>query len=477
MIEVYTVPLTGPQDAGKFLIYRPIAGLAFIGNRAMAALAMRAADGAWSEDQEPAASAGAVAFLRDIGYLEHTGAANQTRIIGQNPLAAPLPPAAPSTHYRSLALLLTNQCSLRCTYCYAAAGDLPAQELSEEHARSAIDYLVDQAAAAGLPEVVISFHGGGEPTFAWRLLQNLTRYARAKPLKTVISLTTNGVWSERQREWIFANVDRIGISMDGMPGTQDRQRPLRSGGPSSPVVMRNLAEMDRRGIMYGVRVTATAPWKHLPDDVEFICQETGAQAIQVEPAFNTERGQHQEPPESEWRAFGDAFLEARDIARSHRKKLHYSGARAGQVMEVFCTAPYDALVVAPGGRLVACYEVTSETHPLSSISLFGSIADGQVRVDQAARENLHRRMAERRASCRDCFCYWSCAGDCYVQAFDSGEQGHLTKTARCELNRYITEQILLDMIAQGDGYWSVRMDSSLAPAPPISPWEEELYGD
>ena len=461
MMEVYTVPLTGPQNTGKFLIYRPVAGLAFVGNRAMTARAKRAAGDAWSADQEPPALAGAVAFLREIGYLEPD----------------PPPPITPPRVVKSLALLLTNQCTLRCTYCYAAAGELPAQELSVENGRSAIDYVFDQAAAAGLPEVVISFHGGGEPTFAWKLLQNLTRYARARPLKSVISLTTNGVWSARQREWIFANVDRIGISMDGAPATQDHQRPLRSGGPSSPLVLRNLAEMDRRGIKYGVRVTATAPWTHLPGDVEFICRETGTQNIQVEPAFNTERGGHQEPPESEWRAFADALLQARDIARSYHKDLHYSGARAGQAAQVFCTAPYDAMVVAPGGRLVACYEITSEDHPLAAIGLFGTIQDGQVQVDQAARENLHRLMAERRATCQDCFCYWSCAGDCFVQAFGSGEQGHLTKTARCALNRYITEQILLDMIAQGDGYWSIRQESSLAPLPPISPWEEELYGD
>ncbi len=100
-----------------------------------------------------------------------------------------------------------------------------------------------------------------------------------------------------------------------------------------------------------------------------------------------------------------------------------------------------------------------------------------MRVDQAARENLHRLMAERRATCRDCFCYWSCAGDCFVQAFGNGEQGHLAKTARCALNRTITEQILLDMIAQGDGYWSARKDPGFLAPPPVSPWEEELYGD
>lgn len=269
MMEVYTIPITGPRDSqdsqgrGKYLIYRPIAGLAFVGNRAMAALALRAAKDTWSVDHEPPALMNAIAYLREMGFLDPD---------------PPLPPRQGSS-YKSLVLLLTNSCHLRCTYCYAAAGEQPRQELSEEHARAAVDYLFDQAASAGLSEVVVSYHGGGEPTFAWDLLQSVTRCARAKPVKSIISLTTNGMWSASQREWIFANVDRIGISMDGSPETQDRQRPLASGKPSSPVVLGNMAEMDRRGIHYGVRMTAVAPWQNVAEDVRFICEKTGAEAI------------------------------------------------------------------------------------------------------------------------------------------------------------------------------------------------------
>jgi uncharacterized protein len=423
-------------------------------------LAKRAISDPWSADQESPRLASAVTFLREIGFLEPD----------------PPPPPAQATDFKSLVLLLTNSCHLRCTYCYAAAGEQPHQQISEEHAKAAIDFFFDQAAARGLQEVEVAFHGGGEPTFAWDLLKNITNYVRSKPIKSSVSLTTNGMWSARQRTWILEHIDRIGISMDGTPDTQNRQRPLASGKASAPIVLRNMAEMDKRGIHYSVRMTVTAPWSQLPEDVAFICEKTGAQGIQAEPAFNTGRGQHKEPPEDDWRSFADAFLQAYDVANSHHRKLHFSGARVGLVTNMFCTSPYQALVVAPGGRLVACYEITSATHPLAGISTFGKVEDGQVRVDQEARQNFHHLLAERRATCEDCFCYWSCAGDCYVQAFGHGEQGHLLKTTRCQINRYLTEQILLGLIARGNGYYSERENPAWRFPAPVSPEDEELHG-
>ena len=38
-------------------------------------------------------------------------------------------------------------------------------------------------------------------------------------------------------------------------------------------------------------------------------------------------------------------------------------------------------------------------------------------IDEAARTYLRQKIDERRASCHDCFCYWSCAGDCLIRSF------------------------------------------------------------
>lgn len=432
MREVDMIPI---PDTDKYMIYRRRAGLAFVGNRALAELALRLADDASALNDAPAE---VVSFLRGAGFFD------------------PLP--APPTNTRDFkpttaVLLLTNQCQLRCVYCYAAAGESAPQTLTPELGKAAIDAVCQNALDQGRGRFDVSFHGGGEPTAAWKLLQTCTAYARQKPLAAHITLTSNGVWSPGQTRWILANLDSVSLSMDGSPATQDQQRPLATGRGSSVWVMRTIQALDAQRFAYGIRMTATAPWDSLPRDVRFICEQTGCRSIQVEPAFNTQRGGHDQPDTDEIQGFIEAFLEAYDIATAAGVRLYYSGARPGGVTTTFCSAPYRALIVNGDGQLVTCYEIASDAHTLAGLSVIGRVEAGVVQVNAAARDRLHTLMAARRQTCEDCFCYWSCAGDCYTRAFRNEPDGHLYHSGRCDMNRAITRELLLRQIASGGGVW------------------------
>ncbi|MBI4557786.1 MAG: hypothetical protein HY706_09390 [Candidatus Hydrogenedentes bacterium] len=72
-------------------------------------------------------------------------------------------------HPTSVTLFLTNRCNLRCTYCYAEAGEFEGVEIAPEVYRAAIDLVVRNAQRAGR-RPRIALHGGGEPTVAWKTL-------------------------------------------------------------------------------------------------------------------------------------------------------------------------------------------------------------------------------------------------------------------------------------------------------------------
>lgn len=434
-MEIYTLPISEGDSAGKFIIYRPVSGLAFVGNQAMVNLCLGLAGK--GSLPETGVRKDLLDFLHAVGFFDED-----------------LLPAEPLTAFQpnTAVLLLTNQCQLRCTYCYAAAGEFPAEEMPVEVGCAAIDYVYDVAQSMGWPSYEISFHGGGEPTAAWRVVQTCTEYARRKPLPAKITLTSNGMWNARQADWILANLDGVSISMDGSIETQDRQRPTVGGRRSSPRVMRTIALLDQHNFPYGIRMTALAPWESLPQDVRFICQNTQCKGMQVEPAFNLGRGRHGRPGDQDAAAFVEAFMQAFEIAAQAGRTLRYSGSRLGMVTPAFCLAPYNALIAGPNGQLVACYEIASDTHALAQLSTIGQIKDGQVTVDEAARGQLHTLIAERRADCRDCFCYWSCAGDCYTRNFDA-DTGIWQRGVRCEINKLLMEKMLLRGIAEGGGVW------------------------
>lgn len=431
MFEAHALPASDPPGE-RFVLYRPLAGLAFVGNRAMAEVTLAAARG------EPVAGA-AAAFLEGIGFLA--------------PDPAPADPPAGSFRPATAVLLLTNDCQLRCRYCYADAGIGPIEVLEPALAEAVIRYVSAAAHERGLAGFELSLHGGGEPTRAWPVLRAAVALARAQPVPARITMTSNGVWSTAQTRWLLANVNAVTISVDGSPATQDAHRPFASGRGSSPVVLRTLAELDRARFPYALRITATEPWDRLPDDVAYLVDHTECRAIHVEPAFNTSRGGHPWPDPDAAHGFADAFGRAFAATLAAGRTLAYSGAAVDSLAGVHCSAPYDALIVTPRGDLVTCYEVTAPTHPLAGVSTIGRVVDGQVRIDDVRRQRLHLLLAQRRAACGDCFCRRTCVGDCYARGFGSGPQGHLALGGRCDLNRQATLLVLLALIARGGGVW------------------------
>jgi uncharacterized protein len=437
MQEVYAIPIPEAEEGDKFIIYRPLIGSAFIGNLAMVDLVRNLAGNPKPADEETALQASR--FLEGIGFL--------------SPDIIPTLEISPLT---SVVLLLTNQCQLRCIYCYASAGDSPQEILSIDTAKTVIDYVASRAIECSASKFRLEFHGGGEPTLVWSVLKEAVLYARRKPLPASISITTNAMWSTKQCEWIINNLDGVSISMDGAAETQNHNRPLSSGKPSFQTVIRNLVQMDEHKFKYGIRMTATRPWNRLKQNVQFIVENTSCRNIQVEPAFNLIRGQHGTAEKDEYQAFIERFIEAFEVAKSHKADFRYSGARPGMVTTRFCSAPFDALVVNPENEIVACYEVVNSSHPLSIYSKFGKIENGQVMIDQTAREKLHALMKERLDTCGSCFCKWTCGGDCFIRTFQPGADGHLKFGQRCEINREITRYLLLDLIADNEGVWKAN---------------------
>lgn len=433
-MQIFAIPV---ED--KFILYRPQVRLAFIGNRAMVDLAYEQA--VQGLDPETMPTDEASVFLREIGFL----------------CPDPPPLSAPGAVFRprNAVLLLTNRCNLRCTYCYADGGASPVlQDMPLMFAKAAIDYVYHNARDMNAQYYELTFHGGGEPTQGWQILRAAVAYARAKDLPARIAMVSNGVWTQPQLAWILEHLDGVSVSYDGRPETQNHQRPLANTKGSFKTVMRTLEALDQANFSYGIRMTATAPWRgKLPEDVRFICEHTACKLIQVEPAFNTVRGTHRFPTSEEGHAFVEAFMEAFEIAGRAGRRLMYSGARPWLLTPAFCLAPYTALIVTPTGELVTCYEIASDAHVLAELSTIGRIEQGEIIVDHNARERLLTRLTAKREACRDCFCQWHCAGDCYTRAFDTDRGDFATPSPRCAINQEITKRLLLWYIMASGGVW------------------------
>jgi radical SAM protein with 4Fe4S-binding SPASM domain len=239
--------------------------------------------------------------------------------------------------------------------------------------------------------------------------------------------------------------------MDGSPQTQDTQRPMASGKASSRWVMQTLRELEANHRPYRLRLTAMPPFDRLLEDIRFLCENTHCQRMQVEGAFNTQRGGGYQYELEQGLQFLQAFFAAQRVAEQYGRELYCVGSEVGKITAVPCGAPFNTLIVTPQNNLVGCFEVVNDSHPLAEVTTIGRITPQGVEIDEEARLRLRQKIDERRASCRECYCYWSCAGGCLPRTYSPEPNGHLEHGAHCELKRTLQREMLLKQIAAGNG--------------------------
>src|SRR5207248_3231629 len=144
--ETFTIPL----EAGRYLMYAPLRRAAFVTN------------------------ASVVNFLADLqaGFVDDAvdpdGALREflrrLEIVDAGAETLPVTTFSGDPEPTSVTLFLTTACNLRCTYCYASAGDTPTKHMSLEVAKRGIDFITANAAKKGSAAFEVLYHGGGEPT-------------------------------------------------------------------------------------------------------------------------------------------------------------------------------------------------------------------------------------------------------------------------------------------------------------------------
>lgn len=171
---------------------------------------------------------------------------NRTSIVTQAANTAEMKPESDDCHIRTLELLVSQQCNLACTYCYANGGEYNAPgRMSFDTAKKAVDSLFQNSGPN--EDLSVTFFGG-EPLIEYLTIKKVIGYAQqlaaGSGKRVSFSITTNGLMLDSAKIAFFRdNSVDVMVSVDGDRETHDRQRPLKNGGGSSDLIFPKLAEL------------------------------------------------------------------------------------------------------------------------------------------------------------------------------------------------------------------------------------------
>jgi uncharacterized protein len=336
-------------------------------------------------------------------------------------------------------LHVTNDCNLRCPYCYV---DKSAEGMDEPTGYAAVDAVIRSAVANGFPAVKLKY-AGGEASLNHRLLVKM--HARARTLtaqhglRLYATLLSNGVALRPALVGTLRDEGiRVMISLDGVGDDHDAQRPTVSGRPTFRLVERTIAQLIEQQHAPHLSITITS-------------RNSGGVAGAVR--FALERGL----------TFSLNFFRDNDLAASfpdlrYEEQAMISGLlSAFAVIEEFlprwsvlgsvldrgqllqprqrsCGVGQDYLVIDQRGGVAKCHMEIERT--LGDI--FSTDPLQLVRQDPATVQNL---AVEQKAGCRDCTWRYWCSGGCAVATFRATGRYDI-KSPNCNIYKAIYPEAL-----------------------------------
>ena len=358
---------------------------------------------------------------------------------------APEPSPPPPFQPACLTLLMTTECALDCTYCYARASREPRLRTTPEIARAGARFVADSCRRRGLGVLTLGLHGGGEPLLHRRLAEACVEEARRAAADAGLGLatacTTSGAIPEATARWAARTIDRVTISVDGPPDIHDQSRKTRIGGGSSAAALRT-ARIVACGAELHVRMTVLPEdVGRLPDAIGWVVETLGPARIVVEPVY-APAGAEAAPRRDGLEPFpAEAFAASVSAARAAGAPVVWASARPGDLHGPFCTVAQDNLTLTPDGLVTACFRVTRGDGPPPLLLGHVEQSSGVLRLDFDKIRSFLASCARIPAECTECPSQWHCARGCPdVCAALEGEAQR--GGARCEVSRRLLLSLL-----------------------------------
>jgi len=357
----------------------------------------------------------------------------------------------PISQYREgatqyITLVITQECNMRCTYCYEVNKNSK-NVMPREVAYRAIDFFLGQRCTNSA--VILEFIGG-EPTLEMDLIRDVTRYfkkalGRLKnhPWRTayVFLVGTNGTTysSKKVQQFIWENRyhANVLITIDGTKRKHDMHRVFKNGEGSYDIVAENVKLWLRQYPKSSTKVTFAS------DDLPYLCEsiihlwEIGIESVPANVVFeNVWKPGDPEIFESQLRELTDIALD-RGYWKTNNTNFFWAPRNEEEPSDRNWCGTGTMVAVDSAGNLYPCLRFMdfSLANPDRRSRSVGTIYDG---FDQDKLRTYHCLMKSLQSpkECLECDMSENCSW-CSAHNYDAADSDTVfeRKTFICDMHK------------------------------------------
>ncbi len=362
-----------------------------------------------------------------------------------------------SSYLDRLVIHVSNDCNLRCIYCYACGGDYGTQRtlMSMDMLHIALDRFFQHYEHIGSLQIF-----GGEPLMNFPAVREICAYVAENEAKTgkktKVAIVTNGTLiNDEFIELVKKYKMGVTISYDGEEKTNDQLRIFPNhAGSSSVILQKAKALYDATGEPNTIEVTYTQLHVEnhvgIPGIVRRIRELLPNVGIHLVPVYGEEGAPYTLKDYGMFPDSVDAMFQGdRKDAPLYSLVQHiFEGLSEHDPDNLYiCGAGVGTLSVSVEGEVYPCFMFTN----MKALSL-GNVQDEQV----FEREQFHSRLEKLRRfndkrlneACRNCFARTLCTGCLGTNARHNGENFEINET-ECEMTRNMMTRAIIQYVNHG----------------------------
>lgn len=320
---------------------------------------------------------------------------------------------------KMLVLSLTGECNYACNYCYAAEHNKQKMTLT-----TAIQAIA--LARAGGEPFTLQF-SGGEPLLAYDLIRKIVAYLQQEKIPARLQIQTNAsLLTTEMAQFFYANKVAIGVSLDGRPSVNDKNRKLKSGAGATYATLAGLNVLKKNGIAAGITCVVTDDnVRELPGIVEMAYYLGNIRRIGFDLLRGQGRGKGLKPPRAEdvKEALTATYSSATSFKAATKIGIKFSQIERVNILKTMQTVEAFGHCYAMNGQ-AAFVDASGEIYCCSSLIGNPQFHLGNVRtgIEPEKARKIAAKIKEAMNFCTSCKEFKLCGGGCFARWHGTGEK-------------------------------------------------------